>query len=275
MFAKSLAWLLLAALATSCTQDASAVACADCSADAELAAGCESCSGDAALADVAAACCEDELNAPGPDGADELAALAPVDDGSTTLSLDELMGGGADAPARVDDGTGLPNHGALPEFSLVSDAGVDFDLASMRGDVWVVDFIFTRCAGPCPQMSSTFADLVRDELPARLLSVTVDPGFDSPKVLSDYRTDWEVEADRWTLLTGSREGVRELAENGFKLPVNTSADETVDGMGPLFHSGKFALVDAEGRVRGYYDYRDALELEKLARDAAALKAVAH
>jgi protoheme IX farnesyltransferase len=172
----------------------------------------------------------------------------------------------------VDDGTGLPSHGALPEFSLISSAGRPFDKTDLLGSAWVVDFIFTHCSGPCPIMSQIFAGLQQEDLPTRYLSITVDPRRDGPRELVAYRAQHGGDVDAWELLTGEASEIQRLAEVGFRLPVNAGVEPVV-GMPPMFHSGKFALVDREGRVRGYYDYRDRLSLEQMRTDLALLSDV--
>jgi len=185
---------------------------------------------------------------------------------SRTVSLDELLSGG---PEPIDDGTGLTNHGELPEFALLDDSAKPFGKKQLLGSVWVVDFIFTHCAGPCPIMSQLFAGLSKEGLPTRFLSITVDPRRDSPQVLAEYRQRHKAEAKDWRLLTGSHEAIQKLAETGFRVPVNAGV-EPVMGMPPMFHSGKFALVDQQGRVRGYYNYNDRLALDQLRADIVLL-----
>jgi len=184
--------------------------------------------------------------------------------------LEEAPGSGTDGAAgRTADEDALPDHGPLPEFVLVDDAGRDFIRKDLLGHVWVVDFIFTRCAVTCGQMSDVYARLIAEGLPTRFLSVTVDPRNDGPEQLVQYRTRYGGEAPTWRLLTGRPEDIQYFAEVGFRLPVNAGVEE-VAGMPPLFHSGKFALVDASAHVRGYYDYRDELELKRLRADIARL-----
>ncbi len=184
------------------------------------------------------------------------------------LVVDVACGSQPAAPA-APQGADAPDLGLLPEFSLIDQDGRPFTRAEMAGAPWVVDFIFTSCAGMCVPMTSAFTRLQQEGLPAKFLSISVDPRRDSPAALSAYRAKWEGDVARWTLAVGSHEAVRDLAERGFKLPLETGAP-TVDGMPELFHSNKFALVDGAGRVRGYYASDDALELDRLRRDLAAL-----
>ena len=188
-----------------------------------------------------------------------------------TVGDDHIAGSNHDAMASIDN-SGLPDHGQLPEFSLVGDDGKVFTRENLGEDVWVVDFIFTRCAVTCGQMSDAYALLMKEGLEARFLSVTVDPRNDGPQELTAYRSKWDGDAESWRLLTGTSRDIQHLAEVGFSLPVNAGI-EPVAGMPPLFHSGKFALVGKNAHVRGYYDYRDDLDLKRLREDIAKLAAV--
>lgn len=167
-----------------------------------------------------------------------------------------------------DDGTELPSYGALPPFELVGNDGEPFGNADLLGDVWIVDFIYARCGSICADMSKIYIELQDERLPARFLSITIDPQNDTPAMLDAYRKEWGG-TDDWTLLTGERQRIQDLADDGFRLPVNTDVVE-VEGMPRMFHSGRFALVDRQGRVRGYYDPLDALERQALVRDTARL-----
>lgn len=211
-------------------------------------------------------------------------AMLAANDGAAADADDEPEAGDADIDHLAeafgvtevplgDDGSGLPDHGPLPMFELMADDASTFTRDDLIGDLWVVDFIFTRCAGPCPAMSRIFADLQDEDLPARFLSVTVDPAYDSPQVLSQYRTAYGGESDDWRLLTGSHAGIQALADEGFRLPVNAGTETSVEGMPPMFHSGKFALVDRSGHVRGYYVYTDELALQQLRDDIETLAAL--
>jgi protein SCO1 len=161
----------------------------------------------------------------------------------------------------------LPVLGTLPDFRLVAEDGEAFGAAELKGAPWAADFVYTSCPGPCPALSARMAAL-QARLPAsvRLVSVTVDPERDRPEVLRAYARRLGAEAGRWRFLTGKRDAVRRLISEGFKLPV---ADQPA---GLVAHSEKFALVDAELRLRGYYDGNDEASLKRLERDAGALAA---
>ena len=83
----------------------------------------------------------------------------------------------------------------------------------------------------------------------KLVSFSVDPDFDRPDVLRKYARANGADPARWTFLTGTRDGVRGLVRDGFKLPVGDQNDQTM----PIYHSENFMIVDRGGRIRGAYD----------------------
>ena len=56
----------------------------------------------------------------------------------------------------------LPNYGAIPDFQLTDQTGAQFSSAALKGKVWVADFIFTNCPGPCPMMSSKMNQIQKE-----------------------------------------------------------------------------------------------------------------
>lgn len=158
---------------------------------------------------------------------------------------------------RLAAPTELPVLGSLADFDFVNERGENFGLDNLTGKVWVADFIFTTCAGPCPLMSRKMAALQRTFQPQpqfRLVSFSVNPEYDTPEVLLAYGRQYGAAPDRWTFLTGSPAGIQDVAVNGFHLG---SVEE------PVYHSTVFTLVDGQGRIRGYYDSNDAQTLESL------------
>ncbi len=161
----------------------------------------------------------------------------------------------------------LPDYGALPGFSLVAQDGAAFGSRQLAGSPWIADFIYTSCPGPCPALTARLASMQKAlPAPVRLVSFTVDPERDTPRVLKDYAARFGADPARWRFLTGKRSELRALARDGFKVPVTDA------GGGLVGHTLKVALVDPALRVRGYYDGDDAASMGRLERDAAALAA---
>lgn len=155
----------------------------------------------------------------------------------------------------------------VPPFSLADQEGKPFTNASVAGKVWVANFVFTRCAGPCPTMTAEMASVAHDisHSDVRFVSFSVDPEHDTPSVLKDYASRFGADHSRWSFVTGDKSQIFRLAERGMKIPA-TPADEN----NVIVHSEKFILVDREGWIRGYYDLKDAAKMKTLREDIRAL-----
>jgi protein SCO1 len=162
----------------------------------------------------------------------------------------------------------------VPGFTLVERSGQPLSRDDLAGRPWVADFIFTRCSGMCPALSARMAELRRAlrerGLDARLVSFSVDPSHDTPEVLREYAAHFGAD-NGWLFVTGERDALYQLIGQGFKLSVAERAPEqAADGGELITHSDRFILVDAEGRIRGYYHGADADAVPALVRDLAAL-----
>jgi protein SCO1/2 len=140
----------------------------------------------------------------------------------------------------------LPVLAEVPPFDLTLQTGQPFDSKTLDGHIWIADFIYTTCDGPCPMMSHQMRGLQSstESTPGvKLVSFTVDPAHDTPPVLAKYAQFFKADPARWYFLTGDLARLNDLGLNGFKLNV-------VDGS--LSHSTRFALVDGRRRIRGFY-----------------------
>lgn len=160
----------------------------------------------------------------------------------------------------------LPVLGSVPEFALTEANGTSLGREDLLGKVWIASFIFTRCDEVCPMMMKHETRLqaqlpLRDDL--RLVSFSVDPDWDTPKVLTDYAHTFGADRSRWMFLTGNKKQVYQVAIEGFRL-ATLDADPAKEM--PILHSTKLMLVDRHGAIRGYYDSTDDTELHRLVRD---------
>jgi len=159
----------------------------------------------------------------------------------------------------------LPVYWKLPDFQLTSQSAQPFDSKSLDGSIWVADFIFTTCAGPCPRMSAQMRGVetaVASMPDVKLVSFTVDPQHDTPAVLARYAVRYHAVPGRWFFLTGDRIALDGLCRNGFKLG---------DVDGTLVHSTRFVLMDRRSRVRGFYSTSDDGTLPRLLHDIRSLR----
>lgn len=165
-----------------------------------------------------------------------------------------------------------PAARALPDFaatSVAGDATSALNRGALSGRVWIVDFVYTTCAGPCPLLSAHMESLQK-RLPASvgLLSFTVDPDHDSPAVLARYARRFHADPRRWLFATGGKAALMTLYRDGFLIPVVESA-AAAPGQN-VAHTTKFVLLDRRARIVGYYDGDDPAALDRLAADAERL-----
>ena len=151
----------------------------------------------------------------------------------------------------------LPILAEVADFRLTNQHDQVFTLANLRGQVWVADIIFTRCAGPCPRMTRQMKEL-QDALPAtsraRLVTLTTDPVFDTPQVLRLYGERFGAKPERWTFLTGSKDEIAKLATSSLKLTAIEKTPAERENPEDLFiHSTIFVVVDKKGRLRGIFE----------------------
>jgi protein SCO1 len=157
-------------------------------------------------------------------------------------------------------GSGFPVIGQVSPFSLTNQLGEEVTLEDLRGEVWVANLIFTRCPGPCVQMSQKMSEVQRllpPGWPVRLVTLSADPEHDQPGVLRNYSGLHQAEAGRWHFLTGSKGEVYDLARKGLKLGVEENVGEDVPLEELFIHSTRFILVDGQGRVRQAYEGTEA------------------
>jgi protein SCO1 len=150
-------------------------------------------------------------------------------------------------------------------YSLVDQNGIAFNDESLRGKLYICDFIFTTCGSSCPIMSSKLSAL-QPKLPkdVHFVSFTVNPEHDTPAVLKEYAKEYHADESRWHLLTGSSRQMFAIAQQ-MKMTAQPATENT-----PILHSDRFLLVDGDGNVRGVYDSNDTDSMSKLIADAKYL-----
>jgi protein SCO1/2 len=127
----------------------------------------------------------------------------------------EVIGHDAGIAAALSAGTPrgsgrLRKGDVIPAVSLTTAEGRPFDSADLRGRVTALTFVFTRCPVPefCPLMVKRFQEVQRalessgSGPGVQLLSVTLDPAFDTPEVLRAYAGSKGARPARWQFATG-------------------------------------------------------------------------
>jgi protein SCO1/2 len=169
----------------------------------------------------------------------------------------------------------LPHISTIPAFSLTERSGRTITNADLSGKIWVADFVYTTCPGPCPLVTAELAKIQQAEIGdpnVQLVTFTVDPNSDTPAVLAAYADKYHADPNKWWFLTGPQKPLYALIENGFLQAVQDNHGQPqTDGQGPVTHSTYFALVDAQGSVRGAYQSQDPDECKQLLHDIGVLE----
>lgn len=154
------------------------------------------------------------------------------------------------------DATKIDDYGSVPEFKFTSHLGKPLTLADMRGKVWVANFFFTDCKKICPMMTAELSRLQEEYGKAglKIVSISVNPEADTPEKMAAHAKDIGADSSVWLFLTGEKQQVIDFSVNGFHLPADQNPDS---------HSQRFALVDTEGKIRGYYRSDDEKEMKAL------------
>jgi len=155
-------------------------------------------------------------------------------------------------------------YGTVPGFQLTNQNGQPFGSAQLSGKIWIADFIYTTCPGPCPMISSRMSELQKplQKTDVHLVSFSVDPDKDTPEVLRGYADKLQAEPGRWDFVTGAKSAIYKLSHDGFKLAVSDGRD----AQGIPVHSTRMVLVDRHGQIRGYYDATEPEAITKLLAD---------
>ncbi len=165
----------------------------------------------------------------------------------------------------------LADIGPAPRTVLIDSAGKPFDLASLKGKVVLLSFVYTTCNGVCPATTSSLARIQKRLEQAKLwgtsvefVSITLDPKNDTPEILNRYAQLFGADLIRWHFLTGSTSQVDSVIDAwGMWAKIGPS--------GVLDHPSRIFLLDPRGRQREIYNL-EFLKADSVLQDVRGLLA---
>jgi protein SCO1/2 len=176
----------------------------------------------------------------------------------------------------------LPRYGSVPIFERIDEHDRPVSDRTLRGTVWIADFIFLSCKTSCPKLTekmSTLQDTLASaaqstptKLPIHLVSFSVDPENDTPPKLLEYAQKHRARDAEWSFLTGPAGALESIVVKGFKIQLDREGAKPSEppGVYTIMHGDWFVLVDSEGVLRGYYDTTDPARVTALVDDARRL-----
>ncbi len=163
----------------------------------------------------------------------------------------------------------IPPIKEISPFKLTNQYGETLMVEDLQGKVTLMNIIFTRCPGPCPKLSQDMAEWqekVKDLEDVQLISVTVDPEYDTPEVLAKYAESYGAIQGKWHFTTGNKDEILRMVRKDLLLVVQNNPEEAVEEHGLFIHSTRIVLVDKRGMIRAYYDAESPEAMEKLEGD---------
>jgi len=177
---------------------------------------------------------------------------------------------GCKAKASAEE---LPKLTQVPNFALVTQEGKPFTQTSLEGTVWITAFLFTRCPTICPrimkQLVQMQATVKNKNIPAKFLVFSVDPEFDTPPVLAAFGRRHGADFSRFVFLTGDSSTIQNTVNDGFKIGLEGSIDQTKDHLG-ITHGSHLVLLDQARFIRGYYRSSEEPKTREMLLHAAHL-----
>lgn len=153
----------------------------------------------------------------------------------------------------------------VSDFELINQNGITVTQDDYQDKIYVADFFFTSCQGPCPIMTGNMAKvqeafITNDDI--MFLSLSVTPDIDSVPKLREYATQKGVIDSKWNVTTGEKKHIYELARKSY-----FAVEERGDGgLQDFIHTSNFILVDKKKRIRGIYNGLDNKEIRRLIYD---------
>jgi protein SCO1/2 len=188
---------------------------------------------------------------------DEISATLVVDGAQSWLENVAITRQSSD-PSGTTGVTEAKEGDEVPDYRLVNQDGKEIRLHNFHGKALLLTFIYTRCPLPeyCNLMSTNFAEVDRElekdpnaYAKTHLLSITIDPDYDTPKVLRSYGSAhterYEKETfEHWDFATGTKDQIKGVAQY-FGLRYFQDKDQIVHGL-------RTVIVGPDGKVVKVY-----------------------
>jgi protein SCO1/2 len=161
-------------------------------------------------------------------------------------------------------GTRIPDtiYHSIENFKLINQNGDTVKFSARMGKISLVNFFFTRCPDFCKNMNkemSRVAETYQKNNFLRFFSISIDPEYDTPSVLTNYAKSYHAKAGKWDFLTGNRDLIYGLARKDFLV----DAVKDTSTVNNFIHSPMLILVDTHKHIRGYYDSGSKDQVDRL------------
>ena len=161
----------------------------------------------------------------------------------------------------------------IDKFQFQDQLGKQFGSSDLEGKIYVAEYFFTTCSTICPRMNTQMKRIQQEFATndqVHLVSLTVDPETDDVEQMKRYAASMGAKTNKWHFLTGPKEDLYRLARTSFFVLKPADVANAGDAGSDFIHTNNFVLVDAQKRIRGYYDGTSAKEVNGLMEDINTL-----
>ena len=155
----------------------------------------------------------------------------------------------------------------IPDLKFISSTGDSIAFKSLKGDLLIVNFFYTRDTLITPKVNKVISGLNKEFDNNKLIkfvSISVDGNSDNVNILKNYAKHVKAEKGKWNILSSDTLKTYPWIRNQFFVNVLKGND------GEFVFSDKFILLDAEQRIRGYYVANSFEEVKKLSEELKVL-----
>ncbi|MGB1247562.1 MAG: SCO family protein [Chitinophagales bacterium] len=167
---------------------------------------------------------------------------------------------------RTKDENGEWEYHTIAPFEVTNQDGESLTSADYNEKLYIANFFFTSCPVICPRMTEQINDLYQDyaiyQNELAFISFSIDPARDSVSRLKNFADRFEIDYVNWDFVRTDKETVYQIARNDFLLTALAGTEEAND----FIHSEYVTLIDAEQRIRGYYDLSEEEDVAKIKSD---------
>jgi protein SCO1/2 len=159
----------------------------------------------------------------------------------------------------------------IPDFSFINQNGEEITNKAYEGKIYIADFFFASCSGICPKLANNMSilqDTYKENDKIMLLSHSVMPWKDTPKILNEYARTNDVINSKWNLVTGDKNELYKIARTGYFADEDFTKTQDEND---FIHTENFILVDGNGYIRGVYNGTLQIDLKRLMRHIEILQ----
>jgi protein SCO1 len=157
-------------------------------------------------------------------------------------------------------------------FEFTNQRDEKFGIENLKNKLTVVSFFFARCHGICPNIVRNIK-FVQNEYSndpnVQIISFSVTPDLDTPSELRKFAGEKGIIDSKWSLLTGEREKIFEIARNTFQADTDAATKKVEEK--DFVHSERVFLIDKNLNFRGVYNGNKGDSIQTLIEDIKILE----